>query len=64
MIHEVTDDYSLSQIWLGRKFEIVDRSYLRQVYDRLGKASNEVRKRLISSGVFRPGGRAKGVKTQ
>jgi integrase len=52
LIQEVTDDYSLSQIWLGRKFKIVDRPYLRQVYDRLGEASSKVRERLHAAGVF------------
>ena len=51
-IHEVTEDYSLSQIWLGRGFKKVDRPYLKEMYGNLHKASLAVRDRLVIFGVL------------
>jgi integrase len=53
LIYEATEDYALSQIWLGRKFRVVDQPYLRQVFSRLENASEVVRERLLDAGVFR-----------
>lgn len=52
LIHEATEDYELSQIWLGRRFKIVDQPYLRQVFRRLEKASGTVRDQLLHAGVL------------
>jgi hypothetical protein len=45
-------NYDLSQIWLGRGFEMVDRAYLAQKYHQLDLASDAVRARLLSEGVL------------
>jgi hypothetical protein len=52
LIHEVTGDYGLSQVWLGRPFKVVDKPYLVRVYDHLFEASEKVRERLVAGGCF------------
>jgi hypothetical protein len=44
--------YDLSEIWLGRGFKMVDRSYVVQTYHKLDAAADAVRQKLITAGVL------------